>query len=585
MKALKILMLLVIGISFLAGCSTDEDTIGPPPESSLELYINEFMASNDAAVTDENGEYDDWFEIYNATSEPVDIGGTYVSDDPTDRSKWQIPTSSPTETTIPAGGHLVIWCDKQPDQGALHADFSLSGGGESISLADSDGITVIDDLTYEGQTTDISYGRTPDGADDWQYFDPATPGESNTGAAATFPPVISNITTSPEELTETTIITISADVVDPDGDLSTVILTYGEEGTVNQTVSMTPDGDTYSADIGPFANSPIYYFITATDDANKTAETATLTIEIGYVAPALFINEFMASNETCCPDENSEYDDWIEIYNGSAVSVDIGGMYITDTLDELTLWQIPTSDPSLTTIQPEEFLVLWADKETDQGILHVELKLSGSGEAVGLVAPDGTTVIDSLTYGEQTDDVSYGRIPDGSDTWEPIYTPTPGQANQGGEPPIILYINEFMASNETCCPDENSEYDDWVEIYNGGDGTVNLAGMYLTDDHYAEGLAEWYQIPDSDPDLTTVEPGGFLLFWFDKQSEEQGVMHVNQKLGGSGDEIYLIDADAVTLLDSYIYTEQETDISFGRSPDGSDNWESMTAPTPGESNQ
>ncbi|MDN5354963.1 MAG: hypothetical protein PWQ09_1719, partial [Candidatus Cloacimonadota bacterium] len=43
---------------------------------------------------------------------------------------------------------------------------------------------------------------------------------------------------------------------------------------------------------------------------------------------------------------------------------------------------------------------------------------------------DGTTIIDSLTFGEQTSDVSYGRLPDGSDTWQFFDVPTPGESNQ-----------------------------------------------------------------------------------------------------------------------------------------------------------
>ena len=61
--------------------------------------------------------------------------------------------------------------------------------------------------------------------------------------------------------------------------------------------------------------------------------------------------------------------------------------------------------------------------------MHVKLKLSGSGEQIGLFAPNGTTVIDSLTFGEQTTDVSYGRYPDGSDNWQTFTTPTPGTSN------------------------------------------------------------------------------------------------------------------------------------------------------------
>ncbi|MCD4693033.1 MAG: lamin tail domain-containing protein, partial [Calditrichales bacterium] len=128
--------------------------------------------------------------------------------------------------------------------------------------------------------------------------------------------------------------------------------------------------------------------------------------------------------------ENGEYDDWIEIYNPGPEAVDVGGMYISDDNTNPTVWQIPTTAPDTTTIQPGGFLLLWADKETGQGVLHVNLKLSSGGEDVVLSAPNGTTMIDSYTYSAQTTDVSMGRNPDGSDNWVAFDTPTPGASNQ-----------------------------------------------------------------------------------------------------------------------------------------------------------
>lgn len=147
--------------------------------------------------------------------------------------------------------------------------------------------------------------------------------------------------------------------------------------------------------------------------------------------PTLYINEFMASNDFFWADEFGEFEDWIEIYNPGTDSVDIGGMYITDDLANPTAWQIPDTTPDSTTVEPGGFLLLWADKESEQGILHVEIKLSGDGEQIGLFSSDATNniPIDTLTYPAQTTDISRGRNPDGSDTWEFFSTPTPGASN------------------------------------------------------------------------------------------------------------------------------------------------------------
>ncbi len=145
-----------------------------------DLYINEFMASNDTSYYDETTDnYPDWIEIYNAGSEAVDIGGMYITDGLDDLTHWQIPTTAPDSTTIPAGGFLLLLADKKPEAGVLHVNIKLSGGGEQIGLTMSDGVTIIDSLTFGAQSTDISYGRNPDGSNSWDYFIAGTPGYTN----------------------------------------------------------------------------------------------------------------------------------------------------------------------------------------------------------------------------------------------------------------------------------------------------------------------------------------------------------------------------------------------------------------------
>lgn len=147
-----------------------------------QVYINEFLASNDTTLADGNGDYDDWIELYNAGSSAVDIGGMYISDDPGSLTEWQLPTGDPA-TLIPAGGFIVLWADKETSQGALHCDIKLSGSGESVLLTDTNGTTVIDSITFGAQASDVSYGRTTDGASTWMTFTPPTPGATNASTA------------------------------------------------------------------------------------------------------------------------------------------------------------------------------------------------------------------------------------------------------------------------------------------------------------------------------------------------------------------------------------------------------------------
>ena len=142
----------------------------------------------------------------------------------------------------------------------------------------------------------------------------------------------------------------------------------------------------------------------------------------------------------------------------------------------------------------------------------------------------------------------------------------------------FLFINEFMASNDTQNTDEHGEYDDWVEIFNGGTTAVDLGGYFISDDHEIP-----VQISTGVPDKTIVEPGGFILFWFDN-TPEQGPLHIAYKLGSTGDVIHLYSDDGVARLDSYIFSPQTTDVSEGRASDGDENWMFFDLPTPGQSN-
>lgn len=142
-----------------------------------ELLINEVMADNDGSLEDpdEKGAYEDWFEIYNPGSTAVDMSGMYVTDNLNNPTKFKIPDG----VVIPAKGYLVFFADGEPAQGPRHTSWSLSADGEAVGLYRSDGKTLIDSVTFPVQQTDISFGRTTDGASTWTIFSPPTPGAAN----------------------------------------------------------------------------------------------------------------------------------------------------------------------------------------------------------------------------------------------------------------------------------------------------------------------------------------------------------------------------------------------------------------------
>ena len=129
-----------------------------PAVTSGQVVINELMAQNNSTITDEVGEFEDWVELYNNMSYPVDLSGFYLSDNTTNLTKWQFPVG----TIIPANGYLIVWADDEAIDGILHAAWKLSATGESVTLANPAQV-VIDQVAFNAQTIDMGYARVPNG--------------------------------------------------------------------------------------------------------------------------------------------------------------------------------------------------------------------------------------------------------------------------------------------------------------------------------------------------------------------------------------------------------------------------------------
>ena len=100
------------------------------------LVISELMAINDSTHADEDGEFSDWFEIHNPSTEAVDLALWTATDDVDDLTKWTFPSVS-----LGAGEYLVVFAsgnDRTDPASELHTNFRLSGGGEYLSLARPD---------------------------------------------------------------------------------------------------------------------------------------------------------------------------------------------------------------------------------------------------------------------------------------------------------------------------------------------------------------------------------------------------------------------------------------------------------------
>ena len=125
---------------------------------------------------------------------------------------------------------------------------------------------------------------------------------------------------------------------------------------------------------------------------------------------ALVINEVMASNDenSGITDPEGESEDWIEIYNNTNETLDLTHFYLSDDENDFFKWNFPIG----TTIQPDDYLIVWADKDEAQSGIHSNFKLKKSGESLFLTHQDGT-VLDSISFGEQTTNIAIARIPNG----------------------------------------------------------------------------------------------------------------------------------------------------------------------------
>lgn len=145
---MKILTLVTVGASFLASLA----------ELKASPIISEFMASNDAGLADEDGDFSDWIEIHNPDATAVNLDGYFLSDDAADLRGWEFPA-----VTIEPGAFLVVFAsneDRSDPAGELHANFKLSANGGYLALVAADGLTLLSEFgqIYPPQFENQSYG-------------------------------------------------------------------------------------------------------------------------------------------------------------------------------------------------------------------------------------------------------------------------------------------------------------------------------------------------------------------------------------------------------------------------------------------
>ena len=461
---------------------------------SQQVFINEVMASNKNGIEDDWFEADDWLEFYYAPDQDpaiLDLAGYYVTDDPLNLMKFQIPDTDPALTKILSGGHLMFWVDKDPEQGADHMDLKLSSDGEVVILVAPDGTTIIDSIELPLQAADISYGRECDGCEDWVFFNNSTPDDVN-----------GEVLQDPQDLYINEVLTQNTNNIDDlEGEFEPWIEIYNpnpfqvnlsdyyisntddallyqikhtnpvltvvpaaswlvlwcdgeiEEGenhiplvldTAGGTLRLTgPDSttevDSYdyeetSANVS-YGRSPDAALNSITFSTPTPRVTNTLVIVIPEL---LYINEVLTDNELDglgnpidTLDNFGENEDWFEIYNPNSFAVNIAGYHFTDNIENPAKWQVPFGNPDSTTVPAGGWLLFWADEDGLQGVNHTSFRLNNAAEQLQMFSSDAFTLVDEISWANESNNISKGREFDGDQNWVHFTETTPEASNNG----------------------------------------------------------------------------------------------------------------------------------------------------------
>ena len=135
-----------------------------------------------------------------------------------------------------------------------------------------------------------------------------------------------------------------------------------------------------------------------------------------------------------------------------------------------------------------------------------------------------------------------------------------------------IVMNELCADNQTLIVDEEGAFEDWIELYNPTEETVDLEGWGLSDDLV---VGVW-RFASS----VSIAPGEHLVIWAD---DDEGELHADFKLAREGETLWLIDPEGY-VADQTTYEEHATDTSWGRRGDGAEVWGALGTATPGTAN-
>jgi hypothetical protein len=290
--------------------------------------------------------------------------------------------------------------------------------------------------------------------------------------------------------------------------------------------------------------------------------TVSKTWTIDVTHSELVINEILAN--TLDPEP-----DMIELFYDGSTPLDLAGMSLTDVPTEPRKFVFSTQNVTTTIMNPGDYMILYGDQL--MGVKnHVGFALKAEGEGLYLYDKpvNSGNLIDSIEFGPQIQNYSIGRVGPNK-TWK-LNFPTFGEDNISASlgDPDKLKINEWLAKSE------NLLIDDFIELYNPSSLPVDLEGLYLTDNPVTQ--PNKHQLTS----LSFISADGYAVF---NANEGDKPSDVNFKLSPDGEMIGLFNKN-LKMIDQIFYGPQTTDVSQGRAPDGSSNFDFFESPTPGAAN-
>ncbi len=623
-KTILICALAAAMLPLLLACSEKSAGTG-------DLVVNEIVSSNKRSLVDESLGTPDWIELYNAGSEAMDLSGYGVSDNLRDLHKYVLPEG----TILGAGEYLVLYAANAGDEETANpyvTDFGLSKSGDYLFITDSY-YGLIAQMEIPQLYTDISYAREADGS--YGYSSVPTPGAENSDKIyATLDAVfaeqnltalsISEVkpTDSADSYRWVELYNSSDNAISlenyclsdddanplkwqitsgtvPAGGYVCIYLTgFGSDGTdgVHAEFRLSSDDTTILLSdlqgnlidrmsweagipegvsvIKDSSGASVYTAYPTFEAANSDKTFTNLEVTLMDSSDPVHINEVLKYNTLSAIDSDGDREEWVELKNFSNASVSLLGYFLSDDSDDLYKWALPDI-----TLQPGECKVIFlSGKDRTEGELHANFSLADDENDVLLTCLDGMQTESISLAGITRDNISVGLDDDFNIRY--YASPTPGTENAYGfetADQIGCFDNTGVFISEVSAVQEmKTDDNDWVELCNGSDETIDLTGWTLSD---SANTPNKYTFTGG-----SIEPGEYFVVECTSHAQRQTELTAPFSISPNGETLVLYNAEGI-LVDSFQTGVLTLDYTSGRvEDDTSISRAYFSDPTRGEKN-